>query len=104
MDYKDKMRKMVRYFLDQDTTDKLPLLVEQPHNQKTPNQNQMDFWSWAEKEYGSAKGVIPLLVSLVDSNLISGRISTSKVDNHIWVDGVTVYGVTFEGYRFHIFG
>lgn len=104
MDYKDKMTKMVRYFLDQGPKGKLPLLVEQPQDPKTPTQDQMDFWSWAEQEFDSTKEVIPLLVSLVDSNLISGRVSTSKVANHIWVDGVTVYGVTFEGYKFHIFG
>ena len=102
MDHKDRMRKMIRYVLKQSAENSLPILVEQP-GARTPNERQMDFWSWAEKEYESRDMVIPLLVSLVDSGLISARVSTAEIGNGVWVNGVYIYGVTFDGYKFHIF-
>ena len=99
MDHKERMRKMVSYLLEQSDDNNLPLLVEDKNDSRALSQKQWEMWTWAELALGSAKGVVPLLVSLADSGLISARISTVEDDEAVWVKSVNVYGVTFEGYK-----
>lgn len=96
--------KLVAYFIERGEAAFVPVRIARDYFNPLTDRGEVDpeedrFW----EEFGDYSGnrIIPLVVTAVDSGLLSGRFtSTSEKDGLVRIQAISVYGVTLAGYNF----
>ena len=93
------MEQLVRFFVEHSKEGHLPMLI-------CPKEVGHGNIYFGEREVPDLKPkrVFSVLIAAVDSGLLSGRFSESKIDPSYHIHSVTVFGVTALGHKFFLHG